>query len=122
MAVDAYNRTIPEKSNNIIIDVKRYVDNNYRDPQLSLKAVAERFGYSPKYISDKFTHTVTTTLTEYITTRRMEFAKAMIREGGYSVSQISEACGYNDPLYFSRVFKQDFGCSPTTYINNGGTP
>ena len=33
----------------------------------------------------------------------------------YSVAEIALMCGYEDALYFSRVFKKHFGCSPTSY-------
>ena len=34
----------------------------------------------------------------------------------YSINEIAQMCGYDDALYFSRVFKKRFGCSPTKYI------
>jgi AraC-like DNA-binding protein len=37
------------------------------------------------------------------------------RYSEYTVSQIAEACGYSDPLYFSRVFKKYFGVAPSEY-------
>ncbi len=116
IASDTYNRSFPDKSDSLIAEARRYIDCNYRDPNISLEALSIKLGYSSKYISDKFKRTMSLTITEYITMRRMEYAAAMISEGNYSVKQISEACGYNDPLYFSKVFKQKFGKSPTMNI------
>jgi len=35
-----------------------------------------------------------------------------------SISEIAELCGYDDALYFSRVFKKSFGCSPSAFAKN----
>ncbi len=118
IASDVYRRSLPDKANNLITEVRRYIDNNYRNPNISLVAIAQKFGYSYKYISNRFSKTISMSITEYITDLRMEYAMAMISEGDYSVTQISEACGYSDPLYFSKVFKRKFGTSPTGRIRN----
>ena len=34
----------------------------------------------------------------------------------YSVTEVALMCGYDDPLYFSRVFKKHFGCSPSNFV------
>lgn len=52
---------------------------------------------------------------------RMELAATLLKSGisnrysAYSVSQIAEACGFADPLYFSKVFKKHYGASPAVY-------
>ena len=58
---------------------------------------------------------------EYLLHERMKLAQGLIlggmsnRYSEYTVSQIAEACGYSDPLYFSRVFKKYFGVAPSEY-------
>ncbi|MBQ4575317.1 MAG: helix-turn-helix transcriptional regulator [Clostridia bacterium] len=118
IASDAYQRSLPDKASNLVAEVRRYVDNNYRDPQMSLTLISEKFGYSPQYLSDRFKHTMSITISDYVTARRMEYATAMMSEGNYSVKQISEACGYRDPLYFSKIFKKSFGIPPSANIKN----
>jgi AraC-like DNA-binding protein len=39
-----------------------------------------------------------------------------------SVAEIGELCGYEDALYFSRVFKKHFGCAPSTFAKTRGKP
>ena len=52
----------------------------------------------------------------------MERAQTIILSGvtnrysDYTVTQIAEACGFSEPLYFSRVFKKHFGVAPSYYI------
>jgi AraC-like DNA-binding protein len=51
----------------------------------------------------------------------MQLAKELILSGmsnqysNYTISQLAEACGFSEPLYFSRVFKANFGISPALY-------
>lgn len=60
---------------------------------------------------------------EYMTGMRMKKAEVLLntmRSDEYSVTQIGEMCGFDDALYFSRVFKKNYGCSPSNYARNQG--
>ena len=46
---------------------------------------------------------------------RLERAKALILEGGRTMAEISYATGFNDPHYFSKIFKKEFGVTPTEF-------
>ena len=100
---------------NPILEIKRYLDTNFSDPSISLRSVAARFGYNPKYVSDKFTTTVFVPLSVYLAERRIQYAKTLLEKGQYTVSQVAQQCGYNDAMYFSKVFKKHVGCSPLAY-------
>lgn len=73
------------------------------------------------YIRKLFKSEVGMTPHEYLTEARMQLAANLILSGmsnqysRYSISQISEMCGFAEPLYFSRVFKKRFGVAPTMY-------
>lgn len=107
---------IAKHSTDIIIQIKKYIEENIDDPTLSLKTVAKRFLYNDKYISEKFRRTVRIGFSDYIKKLRLERAIHLIDNGVKSVSEIARLCGYTDPLYFSKVFKGDIGQSPKKYI------
>lgn len=73
------------------------------------------------YVRKLFKKEVGLTPREYLEGQRMELAVKLLTSGisnkysNYSVSQIAEACGYAEPLYFSRVFKKRYGVSPSMY-------
>ncbi|MBQ5777968.1 MAG: AraC family transcriptional regulator, partial [Oscillospiraceae bacterium] len=46
----------------------------------------------------------------------LEYAFSLINETTYPISEISRMSGYNDPLYFGKVFKNKYGVSPS-YVN-----
>ena len=52
---------------------------------------------------------------EYIRSVRLAHACRLLEEGTLSVSQVAEASGFRDALYFSRVFKKIVGLSPRAY-------
>lgn len=53
---------------------------------------------------------------------RLERARELIREGGRTIADISYAVGFNDPHYFSKIFKQEFGMTPTEYRDAATRP
>ena len=51
----------------------------------------------------------------YITERRMSVARDLLLSTALNISQISQASGYDDPSYFTRVFRQETGMPPRQY-------
>ncbi|WP_373736240.1 helix-turn-helix domain-containing protein [Bacteroides heparinolyticus] len=44
---------------------------------------------------------------------RLNYAMEKLRSGEYNVTEVSEMCGFSTPAYFSKVFKEHFGKTPT---------
>ncbi len=65
-----------------------------------IRAFHNEYGISPK---------------KYITNLRVSHAKELLIHTDISIGNISRMCGYNDPLYFSRVFGKNVGISPKAY-------
>lgn len=89
-----------------------YIGDNYMNATLSLNEVAQAGGMSPNYFSGLFSQEMKQTFVEYVTNKRMEQAKRLLRETEQSASQIAAAVGYKDAHYFSFVFKKTVGMSP----------
>ncbi|MBQ7901265.1 MAG: PocR ligand-binding domain-containing protein [Clostridia bacterium] len=54
-------------------------------------------------------------VTDYIRMRRIEKAQKMLETTSYNVSVIAEKCGFDDANYFTRMFKNAIGVTPTAY-------
>ena len=52
---------------------------------------------------------------QYILSLRMANAQSLLESTEYNISEIAEAVGYDNPLYFSRLFHKHIGVSPTAY-------
>jgi AraC-like DNA-binding protein len=101
----------------VFSDILGYVDENFSDPHLSLMSVAERFSYNTKYLSHVFKKRTGISFSKYLKNIRLKNAFFLIDQGVTSVKNISILTGYTDSLYFSKLFKEEVGVSPKTYIN-----
>lgn len=93
---------------------KEYIDRHYAEP-LTLEEVAEHAGMSPYYFSKLFKEQFGVTFIDYVTNVRIERAKEALVRTDFSLKEICFSVGYNDPNYFSRVFKKQTGWSPSEY-------
>ena len=103
--------------------LRSLIINHYAEPDFSLEDAigAQPFHYD--YLRKRFKKEMGVTPLEYLTGLRMKKAEIMLsslQTGGYSVGEIGELCGYENALYFSRVFHKHFGCSPTQYAQKIG--
>lgn len=101
---------------NGILKIKQFVDLNYASPDLDLTSVSARFGYSPKYVSAAFVRLVRENFSDYLRDLRLSHARKLLDGGMYNVREVSSACGFSDALYFSKVFRKNFGVSPREYM------
>ncbi|MBR0600183.1 response regulator [Sinanaerobacter chloroacetimidivorans] len=100
-----------------IRNAREYIDTHYSDPEISLHTVAKQVGFSPSHFSAIFSQETGETFIEYLTKRRIEAAKTLLYDKNNRLHDIALAIGYNDPHYFSYVFKRNTGVSPKEYRN-----
>ena len=98
----------------LVTEMRRFIDEKY-DKQLSLTGLSQKFNLNSYYISKLFKEYTNQTFVEYLTQIRVSKAAQLIEQGGHSFKEISEMVGYNDPSYFSKVFKKITGKSPREY-------
>jgi len=96
--------------------IKRFVDDNLRDPDLSVGRVAKALGVSPRYVQMVFAAMATTPLA-YIRRKRLQLAAQHLRRHGpdCSITDLSFSLGFNDLSHFSRAFKTRYGVGPREY-------
>ena len=99
--------------------IKQFIDEQYANSELSVEVIGKRFSYHKKYISSLFKKHFQMGLAEYINTVRIHHACSLMDQGQYSVSEIASQTGFRDAFYFSRVFKQKVGITPSDYIKKG---
>ncbi|WP_281550154.1 response regulator [Murimonas intestini] len=106
-------RSMSTKS--FVFRAKEYVHNNYQDEELSLDSICEVLGVSNSYFSTIFKKETGNSFIGYLTDYRMDQASRQLIETNEKSYIIAKNVGYNDPNYFSYVFKRRFGVSPSKY-------
>lgn len=96
--------------------ILNYVNENYRDPTLTLGKIADIFSYTEKYVSSLFKRHMEMGFNRYVNSRRINYALDLIDKGASSVRAVAIECGFSDALYFSKVFKKKTGITPTEMI------
>ena len=92
-----------------------YIDHNYTNENISLNEVASQVKVSANHLSATFSQAMGKTFVEYLTAKRMEKAKKLLKTTDKSSGEIAQEVGYKDPHYFSFVFKKTQGQSPREY-------
>lgn len=96
-----------------------YIEENYASETISLTEVANYTEVSANYFSAAFSQEMQQTFVEYLTGKRMEKAKELLRSTDKRTAEIAADVGYKDPHYFSFVFKKTQGCTPRDYKTGG---
>lgn len=107
----------PIQENNIIESSLKFMRENLHK-HLSLKNMAEHANLSVSYFSRIFIARTGTSPSKYLAQLRMEKACRYLEETEMKVNQISPLVGFEDPLYFSRLFTNYLKQSPTQYREN----
>lgn len=103
------------KENDMIVLAKRYMQDNYDNPDLTLSDVAAHVGLNEKYFSNRFTKEAGETVSSYLTGIRMQKAKEILKTTNFKVYEIAEMVGYHNVEHFNRVFKKECQVSPTKF-------
>lgn len=109
------DRESADQSQRILRKAVEFINQNYTSESLSLNSTAKEVQVSANYLSAVFSQSMQKTFIEYVTAKRMEHAKWLLRTTDHSASEIALEIGYKDPHYFSFVFKKTQGCSPKEY-------
>ena len=88
--------------------------------KISLHEVAKIAGLSAPYFSTIFKEEMGENLSKYINRQRVQKAGRMLLETDLSLSDISNACCFDDQSWFSKIFKSFTGISPSKYRSQGG--
>lgn len=103
-----------EDAGSTIEKAKRYIETNYHK-DLSIEEVSELADLSISHFCTLFKQITGYTFLEYVTHCRMERAKLILQSSNVKVYQIAPLVGYQDPRYFTQVFKKASGKTPSEY-------
>lgn len=91
-----------------------YIEKHFNE-DINLDTLADQIFFSKHYLSHMFKEEIGVSPIKYLTQKRIEESKRLLRETDLSVSKIAETVGYTDSIYFSQFFKKQTGYSPNEY-------
>ena len=106
-----------DSEHHLIGDILKHVEDHFSDFGISLSKTAQVLGYNEKYVSRVFKKSMGMSFSEYLKNVRLQHSIFLIDQGITAVKNIAFLCGYQDPLYFSNVFKKAVGTSPSDFIS-----
>ena len=108
----------PERKehNDALSRVLSITGERFADPELSLNEIAEEIGYHAKYLSSLFKKKQGVSYSQYLRDMRIKHAIFLMEQGLVSVKNVALLSGFGDALYFSKVFRETQGITPTEYI------
>lgn len=110
----AIDRKLSSDYDELLLKAKEFIEKNF-NKDITLEETAHYVGVSSYYFSKIFKSLVGKNYMDYVTDLRIEKAKDMMENTSESIKEICYEVGYNDPNYFSRVFKKVEGVTPSEY-------
>jgi two-component system response regulator YesN len=105
---------VPEKNEDIVDKALRIMMKSFAD-SISIGYIAEKLSISPNYLSALFHKKMGISFIQYLTQIRMEKAKELLQNRKISIQEAAEKTGYQNANYFSKVFREYYGMTPTEY-------
>ncbi len=103
----------PEEVNPLLGQLLDVVKEHYMDAGYSFDDMASALGLSKSTLVRRLKSLTDKSPVEILSDYRLNKAKQLLLSGSSTVSDVAYAVGFNDPLYFSRKFKEAFGCPPS---------
>lgn len=100
---------------NPLYPVINYLEKNISNPEINNIFLAKKLGISEVYLRKLFSVHYGTSPRQFIIDMRIQKAKSLLTNGNYTITSISEKCGFSSLYHFCRVFKDKTGMTPTEY-------
>ncbi len=91
------------------------VESNYTDSSFCVEVFIEKMAVSRSLLHKKLSAIVDQSAGDFITHIRLKKSAELLKNRTHNISEIAYQVGFNDPKYFSRIFRKTYGITPTEY-------
>lgn len=107
----------PSKSNHLKNRILNYLDENYANPEIYGKSVAEEFDINEKYLYTFFKEQTGNSFASYLETLRLSHAVRLLKTSRFSLGEIARMVGFHSSNTFYKAFRRVYGMPPSVYRN-----
>ena len=97
-----------------IREMAEFIWNNYQNP-ITVNQIAKAGGVSRRECFRCFRMVINQTPTEYLNQYRLSMAAHLLTSGNQPLAAVSEACGFENISYFTKLFKKRYGMLPSQF-------
>lgn len=112
----SFSESMTGRAGMIMAQAKEYVELHYMD-DLTIDSLAQKFGISTNYLNRLFRNCCGMPGKEYLIYIRVEQAKLYLKNPALTIRNVGQMVGYEDPNYFTRIFKKKTGVTPAEFRN-----
>jgi signal transduction histidine kinase/CheY-like chemotaxis protein len=98
------------------------VDEHVDNSNFGVDWLADEMDLSTRHLRRRLKEVTRLSPAGFIRTRRLQRAAVLLEEGADTIADVAAAVGYRDASYFSRLFRETFGCPPTEYAEREDAP
>ena len=95
--------------------IMRYISDHLIE-EITLESVSHALGISTSHLSHFFAEKLHISFRQYINSSRIARARLLMRDSNYTLTMISDACGYTNMRTFRRAFLKEVGCLPSEHM------
>ncbi|GAB1154484.1 AraC family transcriptional regulator [Paenibacillus illinoisensis] len=114
--MEYFPRERQEEARDYVWLSRTYIEQNYWKSTLTVAEIVQAVNLERSYLFRKFKEATGESISAYITACRIRRACELLKTSRLSIQSIAYSVGYNDPLYFSRVFKKATSYTPSAYM------
>lgn len=109
-----FSDKLTKKKSYVIDQIKEIIRRQYTS-KLTVQVIAEQVSLTPNYISQIFKKDTGMTINQYLKDVRVTAAKELLTDSNFKVFEVAEMVGFDNPYYFSTVFKKATGIHPSRF-------
>ncbi|HEX5169736.1 MAG TPA: two-component regulator propeller domain-containing protein [Cyclobacteriaceae bacterium] len=118
VTLEPTHEELEDPENKFLMKLKHILEANLNDPDFNVSKLVSEIGMSRPVLFRKIKMLTGHSVIDLIRSTRLKKAEMLLKQKKLSISEIAFTVGFNDPKYFSKSFRAQFGKTPTEYMES----